>query len=139
MPKYIVRSRTSVAPDAVWPLVSDPVRHGEWADDDVTVTKTGEGTYDSTSRAKGREFHATLTVLRSVPETTFAFQAVDETGTYVHTFTLAPAGGGTEITREVEATALSAAQRVLFFAVLLPVKKPSAQRSLDKLAALAAR
>jgi hypothetical protein len=137
MPKYITRTRTAATPGALWPLVSDLTRHGEWSADPVTVTATGEGTYDSVARAKGKEFRAALTVLESVPERRFAFRAVDATGTYEHVFTLARAGAETVVTREITATGLTPAQRALFYAVLLPVKKPSARRSLDRLASVA--
>jgi len=137
MPKYIVRTKVAATPDAVWPLVSDLSRHGEWSADPLTVTATGDGTYESVARSKGKEFRAALTMLESVPERRFAFRAVDATGTYEHVFTLAHDGAETTVTREITATGLTPAQRALFYAVLLPVKKPSARRSLDRLAAAA--
>lgn len=138
MPKYIRRAETTASADAVWPLVSDLTRHGEWSADPLTVTATGEGTYESVARAKGKEFRATLTVLESAEPRRFAFRASDATGTYEHVITLEPSASGTTITREITATELSPAQRALFYVVLPIVKKPSAQRSLDNLAARAA-
>jgi hypothetical protein len=137
MPKYIVRSRTEASAETVWPLVSDLTKHGDWSADPLTVTAQPDGTYTSVATSKGREFRATLTVTESVEPTRFAFRAVDATGTYDHVITLAPDGTGTELTREVDAAELSLGQRILFYAVVGAVKKPNAQKALDRLAAAA--
>jgi hypothetical protein len=139
MPKYITRTRTDASADALWPLVADLTRHGEWSADEVSVTATGEGTYESVARAKGREFRATLTVLASEPTRRFAFRATDATGTYEHVFTLAHEGAGTVVTRETTATALTPAQRALYYLALPTVRKPSARTSLAHLAAAASK
>ena len=137
MPKYIERVRSDATAEALWPLVSDLTRHGEWSADPLTVTRTAGG-YESVARSKGKEFRATLEVMESVEPTRFAFRATDETGTYEHTFTLAPDGTGTTVTREIDATELSFGQKALFYAVLPIVKKPNARKALANLAAKAA-
>lgn len=135
MPKYIERARSGATAETLWPLVSDLTRHGEWSADPLTVTATGDGTYESVAKSKGKEFRATLEVLESVEPSRFAFRATDATGTYEHRITLAPDGGGTTVTREIEATDLSLAQKALFYAVLPIVKKPNARKALENLAA----
>jgi hypothetical protein len=137
MPKYIVRSRTAASRETVWPLVADLTRHGEWSADPLEVTATGDGAYESVATSKGREFRARLSVVESVEPSRFAFRATDATGTYEHRFTLERDGGGTVVTREIEATALTPAQRALFYLVLPIVKKPNARKALEKLAAAA--
>lgn len=137
MPKYLARSRTDASPEAVWPLVSDLTRHGEWSADPLTVTAVADGAYESVARSKGKEFRAALRVLESVAPRRFAFRAKDATGTYDHVITLEPDGTGTAITREITATDLSLGQKALFYAVLPVVKKPNAQKALDTLASLA--
>jgi hypothetical protein len=137
MPKFISRSRTDASASAVWPLVSDLTRHGDWSVDPLTVTALGGGAYESVATSKGKEFRARLEVLESVEPTRFAFRAKDATGTYEHVITLAPDGTGTAITREITATDLSLGQKALFYAVLPIVKKPNARKALDKLASLA--
>ena len=139
MPKYAASVRTQASPSAVWPLVSDLTRHGEWSADPLTVTAAGERAYESVAKSKGKEFRARLEVLASEPERRFAFRATDATGTYEHVFTLAPDGGGTQVTREITATGLTAGQRVLFYVVLPIVKKPNARKALERLAAAASR
>lgn len=136
MPSYAASVRAGASPEALWPLVSDLTRHGEWAADPLEVTASGDG-YESVARSKGKEFRARLTVLESDAPRRFAFRAVDGTGTYEHVFTLAPDGSGTVVTRTITATSLSAAQRALFYVVLPIVKKPNARKALERLAAAA--
>ena len=138
MPTYTSRARTDAAADAVWPLVSDLTRHTEWSADPIEVTATGDGTYRSVATSKGKQFRADLTVLEADEPRRFAFRAKDATGTYEHVITLEPdPAGGTTITREITATELSLAQKALFYVVLPIVKKPNAQKALDRLAAIA--
>ena len=136
MPKYLARARSGATAATLWPLVSDLTRHGEWSADPLEVTATGEGTYESVARSKGKEFRATIQVLESVEPTRFAFRAKDATGTYEHRFTLEPDGAGTTVTREIDATDLSFGQKALFYAVLPIIKKPNARKALERLAAL---
>ena len=139
MPKYISRTRTAAPPGDIWPLVADQTRHGEWSADALAVTATGDGTYESVARSKGKELRARLTVLESdAAARRFAFRAADATGTYQHVFTLAPDGAGTVVTREITATSLTPAQRVLFYLVLYVVKKPNARKALERLGERAA-
>lgn len=136
MPQYTAAVRADASPDALWPLVSDLTRHGEWAADPLTVSPSGDG-YESVARSKGKEFKARIEVLESVPPRRFAFRATDATGTYEHVITLEPDGAGTNVTREITATGLSLPQRVLFYAVLPIVKKPNARKALERLAEVA--
>jgi hypothetical protein len=136
MPSYAASVRADVPPAALWPLVADLTRHGEWSADPLTVTAAGDG-YESVATSKGKEFRARLTVLESVAPSRFAFRAVDGTGTYEHRFTLAPDGTGAVVTRTITATSLSPAQRLLFYVVLPIVKKPNARKALERLAAAA--
>ena len=138
MPKFSATVRAGAPPAAVWPLVADLTRHGEWAADPLTVIEAGDG-YESVATSKGKEFRATLTVLESVPPRRFAFRATDATGTYEHVFTLEPDGAGTRITRDVIGTGLTIGQTAFFYAVLPIVRKPSARKALDRLAAAASR
>jgi hypothetical protein len=137
MPKYVERARSDATAEALWPLVSDLTRHGEWSADPLTVTATGERTYESVATSKGKEFRARIEVLESVEPSRFAFRATDESGTYEHVITLAADGAGTTITREIDATELSLGQKALFYAVLPIVKKPNARKALEALAAKA--
>jgi hypothetical protein len=139
MPTYVSRTRTAASPDDVWPLVADLTRHGEWSADPLEVTATGDGTYESVARSKGKELRARLTVLESdAAARRFGFRATDATGTYEHVITLARDGAGTAVTRQITATSLTPAQRVLFYLVLYVVKKPNARKALTRLGERAA-
>jgi hypothetical protein len=139
MPTYVSRTRTAASPDDVWPLVADLTRHGEWSADPLEVTATGDGTYESVARSKGKELRARLTVLESdAAARRLGFRATDATGTYEHVITLAPDGAGTAVTRQITATSLTPAQRVLFYLVLYVVKKPNARKALTRLGERAA-
>ena len=137
MPSFSASVVAAAPPAAVWPLVADLTRHGEWAADPLTVTPSGDG-YESVATSKGKEFRARLSVLESEAPRRFAFRAVDATGTYDHVFTLEPDGAGTRITRTVTGVGLSLGQTAFFWAVLLPVRKPNARTALERLAATAA-
>lgn len=137
MPSFSATVRAAAPPAAVWPLVADLTRHGEWSADPLTVTPAGDG-YESVATSKGKEFRARLTVLESAEPRRFAFRAVDGTGTYEHVLTLVPDGDGTVVTRVVTATRLSLGQRALYYVALATVRKPNAQQALDRLAAAAA-
>jgi hypothetical protein len=134
MPTYAASVLAATTPDALWPLVADLTRHGEWSADPLEVTADGDG-YTSVARSKGKEFRARLTVVAEAPPTRFAFRATDATGTYDHVLTLSREGAGTRVTRTVTATDLTLAQRVLFYLVLPVVKKPNARKALERLAA----
>ena len=136
MPTFSATVRVEAPPSAVWPLVADLTRHGEWAADPLTVTAAGDG-YESVARSKGKEFRARLSVLASDEPRRFVFRASDPTGTYEHVFTLEPDGAGTRVTRTVSGVDLSAGQTAFFYAVLLPVRKPNARKALERLAAAA--
>ncbi|HVF19141.1 MAG TPA: SRPBCC family protein [Mycobacteriales bacterium] len=136
MPSFSATVRADAPPAAVWPLVADLSRHGEWAADPLTVTQAGDG-YESVATSKGKEFRARLTVLESAEPRRFAFRATDATGTYEHVFTLEPDGAGTRITRVVTATALTPGQRALYYVALATVRKPSARTALERLASAA--
>ena len=145
MPSYTVTTSIGAPPERVWPLVADLTRHPEWAADTLTVEPDGDpgvggpgARYRSTAEAKGRTFSAELAVTQADPPRTFAFTASDATGRYEHTFTLAPDGGGTRVTRRISGS-LTPAQALLFWLVLLPIKRPSAARSLARLKECAER
>lgn len=127
----------SAKPDAVWEWVGDLTRHPDWSADALEITRVSEGSYISRANARGRVFTATLEVLTSHPERRIEFRATDSTGTYRHRIDLARQGGGTLVTRYVEAERLTPKQRVLAMIALVPVRRPSLRRSLDRLAEVA--
>ena len=118
----------------VFGVISDPATHPRWAADDLTLERTGEGTWRSVARAKGRIFHADIIVTVVEPHHAFEFVSSDETGTYGHRFAVRDHPAGCEVTRTVTARRLDISQRLLYWLTLLPVRRPALRTSLARLA-----
>lgn len=144
MPVYSVNTTVAAPPAEVFPLVADLTRHGEWSADPLEITRVeGDGDvgtrYASTSRSKGKTITAEIVVTEHVPNQAFGFKVTDLTGSYAHTFTFEPEGGGTLVTRRIETSALSVPQLLLFWLVYPTVKRPNARRAMDNLSLAAGR
>jgi hypothetical protein len=138
VPSYSVQILIEAPPEAVFDHVADLPAHGAWSTDALDIVATGDGVFRSSTRAKGKDITAELTVIERTPPTRFVFDAVDLTGRWRHTFTLTPANGGTMLRRDI-AGSLGGAQLLLYWLVVLPIKKPNALRSLRTLKALVER
>lgn len=132
MPSYGAAIEIGAPPEAVYAYVADLGRHGEWSADPLTVEPAGEGHFRSTAVSKGKTITADLVVTEQAPPERFAFEAVDLTGHWVNRFTIVPAARGSLLRREISGD-LSGMQLILFWLVLLPVKKPNARRALERL------
>lgn len=128
---------TSIAASAsdVFGVVSDLASHPGWSADELTVERTGDRTWRTTSRAKGRTFFADVIVTVTEPDRTFEFVASDETGTYRHRIIVEPVAGGCRVTRTVTAERLGFGQAALFWLTLIPVRRPALRASLARLTA----
>lgn len=120
----------------VFVVVSDLATHPTWATDDLTLQRTGDRTWRSISRAKGRTFHADLIVTLVEPSRVFEFVSSDETGTYGHRFALEDLADRCAVTRTVTARRLGLGQQALYWLTLFPVRRPALRTSLARLAAL---
>ncbi len=121
----------------VFSLVSDLEGHRRWARDDLTVTRTDGGGFESRAVVAGRQFTARIEIESVEEPTRFVFRVTDETGVYRHTFDLLRRPTGCRVTRRVEALSLSVRQRVLFWLALLPVRRPALRVSIARLCDLA--
>jgi len=119
-------------PEAVYIRVADIPTHGEWSADPLEIATIDDGHFRSTTTAKGKTITAELNVLERDPPHHFVFDATDLTGTWRHTFTITPTGGGSSVRREI-AGELSGAQLLLYWLVVLPIKKPNAAKALRRL------
>ncbi len=135
MPTYTARVHIDAPPEVVYARVADLATHGDWSTDPLRIEPTGEARFRSTTRAKGKDVTSDLTIVDAVPPARFVFDAEDLTGRWRHTFTLSPSANGTTLTRTTAGT-LSGAQLLLYWVVLLPIKKPNAARALRRLKAL---
>lgn len=126
------------APAEVFAYTADLTRHGEWASDPVHIelesaAPAAPGSrYRSTAQSHGMTFTSTLEVTRYEPPVLFEFRGADATSKFRHTFTFKAVPGGTLLTRRME-MGLTPAQWLAFYVLLLPVRLPSARRSLKRL------
>jgi uncharacterized protein YndB with AHSA1/START domain len=132
MPAYRATVAINAGPQRVYEVVADLARHGEWSADPLEITPAGEDRFRSQATSKGKKIAAEVTVVERVPNERLVFEVSDVTGRWVHRFTFAPEGGGTRVVREISGK-LSGGQLVLFWLVLLPIKKPNARRALERL------
>ena len=129
---------TIAAPaDEVYALVADVESHPRWSADDLRVERTGDGAWRTTATAKGRSFSADIAVTEQAPPRRFAFEVTDETGRWRHIFDLEATATGCTVTRTVEPIELRPLQRLLYWAVRVPVKLPSLRTSLERLSNIA--
>jgi uncharacterized protein YndB with AHSA1/START domain len=134
VPGFSASVTISASASDVFQVVSDLASHPSWAADDLTLERTGDRTWRSISRAKGHTFHADIIVTAIEPDEVFEFVSSDETGTYVHSFTLTGLPGGCRVTRSVTVRRVGVAQQLLFWITLVPVRRPALRTSLSRLA-----
>lgn len=133
-------SATTIIPapvEDVHALIADLTTHPRWAADDLQVERTGDGAWRTTAAAKGRSFTADLVVTEDRPPSRFVFEVTDETGRWRHIFDLEATATGCSVTRTVEPIELRPLQRLLYWAVRVPVKLPSLRTSLERLSNIA--
>ncbi len=137
-PSFSVSIEIRAEPKAVFAYVSDLSKHGEWAGNELRVepidsSPIGVGKkYRSFANARGREFHADLTVTEFSPPNVFAFAGGDETGKFSHRFTLERIENRTRVTRTVNFD-LSLGQYIFYLMALNRVRLPVAKVALEKL------
>lgn len=132
MPSYSAKIEIAAPQAAVYDLVAAVTRHGEWSADPLEIVALTDDTWRSTSRSKGKTITAEIHLVERQPPTRLVFDAVDLTGRWRHTFTFAPTGTGTTVTRRISGS-LRTAQLLLYWLVVLPIKKPNAARALGRL------
>lgn len=96
-------------PDTVFAYVSDLTKHAEWTNPGhkVEIKKTSEGpvgqgsTFESTGQQFGEQ-HDTVTITEFVPGQRLVYEANGSAGQIRHLIDLAPAEGGTQVTKTFE-------------------------------------
>ncbi len=126
------------APDTVFDYTADLTRHGEWSSDPVCIEADSDGPigagsrYRSTAQSHGMTFTTELEVIRYEPPLLFEFGGQDSTSRFRHVFRFEPVEGGTRVSRRM-ILQVSPSQWLAFYLLLLPVRLPSARRTLQKL------
>lgn len=109
MAKITVSTNVGVDPQRAFDYVADLSKHGEWANPKSGlrvshVSGSGVGAkYSSSQMFMGKGNGAEITVTAFEPPRRIAFDALEHGKRFQHSFTIAPAGGGATITRDIEA------------------------------------
>jgi uncharacterized protein YndB with AHSA1/START domain len=91
----------------VFDYISDFTRHGEWAGNDLVVTKSTEGpvvvgtTFSTTAKQFGTQREQS-TITELTPATTFAWDSTGALGRVHHWFSLSESGGTTTLSKGAE-------------------------------------
>jgi uncharacterized protein YndB with AHSA1/START domain len=118
------KSITINAPaEQVFAYVADITKHPEWAQPGhkLEIEKTSEGPVGqgSTFRSVGHQFgrnEDTVTITEYAPNQRVVYEASGNAGLLRHTFELAPADGGSQLTKRFEAV-----QAKFPFSIFLPI------------------
>jgi len=139
MPKLNDRIDVNATPEAAFAYVSDLTKHGEWSANSLKITPAGGGPvavgkeYRSVAKAP-TAVKADLRVTKYQPSNAFAFAGKDMSGSFEHTFTIAPKDGGCTIERAVDFR--TSPMFTLLYPVLGPlIGRPAARKSMQQLKA----
>jgi len=115
----------NVPAEKAFAYLADVEKHSEWAQPShkLEVKKTSEGPVGqgSTFASVGHQFGTnedTVTITEYVPNERIVYESSGKAGLVRHTFELAPADGGVQVTKGFEAV-----QSKMPFALFLPIAK----------------
>lgn len=95
------------SPEKAFQYLSDLTRHPEWAANRLEVQKTSDGpisegtTFHSIGHLMGKH-EGEVRIIELIPNEKIVYEADDDTGRVRHTILIAPANGGTMITKSAE-------------------------------------
>ncbi len=145
MAQLLVSQFINAPVDKIWPWISDLTKHSEWSPTphSIELTSGTNGEVGSTYTSVGwvpprdKNHHNEVRIEQVIPNVKFVFTAKDENGTFVNTFTLEPASGGTLVTFQHDFPKMVGMGRVLLPLLLPIVGKKDAMVRLGKLKAIA--
>jgi uncharacterized protein YndB with AHSA1/START domain len=91
----------------VFDYIADFTRHGEWAGNDLVVTKSSDGpeavgsTFSTTAKQFGTQREQS-TITELTPSTAFAWDSTGALGRAHHSFALSEDGGTTKLTKAAQ-------------------------------------
>ena len=125
-------------PQTAFDYVSDLTTHGEWGANSLSIAAIEDGEvrvgkeYRSSADVGSLHFDAELIVSELKSPERFTFTGSDKTGKFTHTFTFAPSGNATTVTRTATFD-LALSQYLFYLVTLLPVRRPAMRKSLTAL------
>ncbi len=119
-------------PEQAFAIVSDVARHPEWATTKLEVEKTSEGeiAVGTTFRTTGYQFgkhEGEVRIVELIPNEKVVYESNDDVAHNRHSFLLAPADGGTMVTKSLQVLE----SKSLFFKILTPMLGIIAPRGLN--------
>jgi uncharacterized protein YndB with AHSA1/START domain len=108
MPAFQKETTVNAPVETVFSYLADFSRHREWTQHPVQIEQTTPGsvgagtTFTSRNRFLGRELADRLKVTEFAPNERLVYEADGDTGGFRHIFRVAPANGGTRVTKGIE-------------------------------------
>ena len=128
------------SPEAAFQYLSDLTRHPEWAANKLDIQKTSDGptvegtTFHSAGHLMGKH-EGEVRIIELVPNEKIVYEADDDTGRFRHSILLAPADGGTMITKSAEVLETRALTMKLASPLLGLIVPRGLQQDLEKIKA----
>lgn len=128
-------------PDAVWAILSDITRHGEWSPTAFRAAKTSEGpvgvgtTYETHGwlPGEGKDFRNDVTITAFDPGKRLAFDAKDPRGPVVPSdFVVTTKEDGTQVDRTMTMPSPDGFQGLLWPIIFPMLVKPAIQKNLNR-------
>ena len=128
MAQLLISQVINAPVEKVWPLISDLTQHSRWSPKPHTIElvsgTAGEvgSRYQSVGEVPPADKHHKneVEITEVTPKSKFVFEAYDENGTFVNTFTLDSIGSGTKVTFQHDFPRMVGMGRILL-PLLLPI------------------
>lgn len=128
MAQLLISQEINAPVEKVQPLISDLTKHSSWSPQSHQISLvSGEpgavgSRYQSIGEVPPRDKHHKneVQITQVVPNSKFVFEAYDENGTFVNTFTLQPTASGTKVTFQHDFPKMVGMGRILL-PLLLPI------------------
>jgi uncharacterized protein YndB with AHSA1/START domain len=128
MAQLLISQMINAPVEKVWPLVSDLSKHPLWSPKphSIELISGTEGAVGSRYKSVGevppadKHHKNEVAITEVIPNSKFVFEAYDENGTFINTFTLEAVGSGTKVTFQHDFPKMVGMGRVLL-PLLLPI------------------
>lgn len=145
MAQLLISQVINAPKDKVWPLISDLTKHSLWSPKPhkITLLSGTAGAVGSRYESVGevppadKNHKNEVEVTEVIPQSKFVFEAYDENGTFINTFTLETVGAGTKVTFQHDFPRMVGIGRILLPLLLPIVGKRDGMVRLGQLKALA--
>ncbi|MEI8066956.1 MAG: SRPBCC domain-containing protein [Actinomycetes bacterium] len=128
MAQLLISQVINAPVEKVWPLISDLTQHSLWSPKphSIELVSGAAGAVGSRYQSVGevppadKHHKNEVEITEVIPNSKFVFEAYDENGTFINTFTLTPVGSGTKVTFQHDFPRMVGMGRILL-PLLLPI------------------